>query len=107
LAHRRRGAVLAVDEGDVSDVPGGDGVVDEKRLDAGTSMVSSACSIGSWRSCEERLEVVSGGQALRVMAMPSLWGSLIKTKLIRVRARKRERGGSREEWQHSLGSPEF
>jgi hypothetical protein len=44
---------------------------------------------------------------LRVMAMPSLWGSLIKTKLIRVRARKRERGGSREEWQHSLGSPEF
>jgi hypothetical protein len=81
--------------------------MDDVQKTSASSSAWSGSMIVSWRSCEERLEVVSGGLALRVMAMPSLWGSLIQTKLIRVRARKRERGGSREEWQHSLGSPEF
>jgi hypothetical protein len=46
-----------VDEGDVSDVPGDDGVVDEKRLDAGKTMASSACLIGSWCDGMGRLEM--------------------------------------------------
>jgi hypothetical protein len=45
-----------LDDGVEAEAPGGDGEVDEARLDAGKPMVSSACSIGSWCDGKGRLE---------------------------------------------------
>jgi hypothetical protein len=45
-----------MDDSDVVGVPGGDGEVDEVRLEAGNLMVSSSCSIACWIGDEEWLE---------------------------------------------------
>jgi hypothetical protein len=70
-------------------------------------MVRSASLIASRHGGKGRLEKVPGSQALRVMAMPSLWGSLSHKKLIRMSARKRERGRSKKGRQNGRDSPEF
>jgi hypothetical protein len=70
-------------------------VDDEASLDMRISMVWSASLIASRLGGKGRLEKVPGSEALRVMAMPSLWGFLSQNKLRSVSARKRERGGSR------------
>jgi hypothetical protein len=70
-------------------------------------MVWSASLIALRLGGKGRLEKVPGSEALRVMAMPSLWGSLSQNKLIRLSARKRERGRSRKKRQNGRDSPEF
>jgi hypothetical protein len=61
-------------DGDEAGVPGGDGEVDEVRLDAGKSMVSSTNSIASRHGAERRLESLRGptcfgrGRGLRFSA---------------------------------------
>jgi hypothetical protein len=56
FGRRRRAPALKSDGGDDAVAPGGDGEVDEERLDAGKTMASSTCSIGSWCDGEGRLE---------------------------------------------------
>jgi hypothetical protein len=56
VADLRQGRGSETDDGDVADVPGGDGEADEVRLDAGKTMASSACSNMCWNTDEVRTE---------------------------------------------------